>query len=41
MNNYLSNLRDYRALGNKNLPEAVAMRRLDFKDPEAACNALE
>jgi hypothetical protein len=41
MDNYQSNLRDYRNLSNKTPAEPIHMRRLDFKDPEAACKALE
>lgn len=33
MDNYQSNLRDYRGLVNKIPVEAIEMRRLDFKDP--------
>lgn len=41
MNNYQSSLKEYKSLGNKIQNQAIEMRRLDFKDPEAACNALE
>lgn len=41
MNNYQQNLRDYKNLTNKLQLPPIAMRRLDFKDPEVACNALE
>lgn len=41
MNNYQSSLKEYKSLGNKIQSHAIEMRRLDFKDPEAACNALE
>lgn len=33
MDNYQSNLRDYRGLVNKIPVETIEMRRLDFKDP--------
>jgi hypothetical protein len=41
MDNYQSNMRDYRGLANKTPAESIQMRRLDFRDPEAACKALE
>lgn len=41
MNKYQNNLRDYRSLSNKFQTAPIVMRRLDFKDNEAACNALE
>jgi hypothetical protein len=41
MDNYQANLRDYRALATKTPAEPIQMRRLDFRDPEAACKALE
>lgn len=41
MNNYQMNLRDYKGLGSKTQSEPISMRRLDFRDPEQACNALE
>lgn len=41
MDNYHSNLRDYKSLTVKPPIEPPAMRRLDFKDPETACNALD
>ena len=41
MDNYQSNLRDYPSLANKTPAQSIEMRRLDFKDPEAACKALE
>lgn len=33
MDNYQSNLRDYRGLASRIPVEAIEMRRLDFKDP--------
>ena len=41
MNNYHSNLKDYKSLGGKTQEQNVNMRRLDFRDPERACSALE
>ncbi len=41
MNNYQTNLKDYRNLANKISVQPVSMRKLQFKDPENACNALE
>lgn len=41
MDNYQTNMRDYRGLASKTPAEPIHMRRLDFRDPEAACKALE
>ena len=41
MNNYLSNLKTHKNLGNCTQAEPIEMRRLDFRDPEQACSALE
>jgi hypothetical protein len=41
MDNYQANLRDYRSLASKTPADPILMRRLDFRDPEAACKALE
>lgn len=41
MVNYQNNLKDHKSLNNFAQNEPVNMRRLDFKDPELACSALE
>lgn len=41
MTNYQNNLREYKQLGNKMTNQSIEMRKLHFKDPLAACNALE
>jgi hypothetical protein len=41
MNNYQVNLKVHKNLGSSTQCQPIAMRRLDFKDPEQACNALE
>lgn len=41
MTNYQNNLKEYKQMGNKMTNQIIEMRRLDFKDPLAACNALE
>jgi len=41
MNNYQSNLKNHKNLGNNMQTEPISMRRLDFRDPEQACKALE
>ena len=41
MINYQNNLKDHKSLNNFAQNEPVNMRRLDFKDPELACSALE
>lgn len=41
MDNYQANLRDYRAMAAKTTAEPIQTRRLDFRDPEIACKALE
>jgi len=40
MTNYQNNLKEYKQLGNKFNNQTIEMRRLNFKDPLAACNAL-
>ena len=41
MNNYQSNLKNHKNLGNNIQSQPISMRRLDFRDPEQACSALE
>ena len=41
MTNYQNTLKDYKQLSSKVQNLGIEMRRLNFKDPEAACNALE
>jgi len=41
MTNYQNSLKEYKQLGSKAQSQSIEMRRLDFKDPEVACNALE
>jgi|JI10StandDraft_1071094.scaffolds.fasta_scaffold2413585_1 hypothetical protein len=41
MNNYQMNLKEHKVLGSKTQSEPINMRRLDFRDPEQACHALE
>lgn len=40
MDNYHANARDYRALAANIPADPLPLRRLDFRDPEAACKAL-
>ena len=40
MNNYHNNLKNHKKMGNETHPEPINMKRLDFRDPEQACNAL-
>ena len=41
MDNYHNNLHEYKEWMNKVKNEPITVRKLHFKDPEAACNALE
>ena len=41
MNNYHSNLKEYKTLSSRNSSQNINMRRLDFRDSERACSALE
>ena len=41
MDSYVTNLKSHRNLANIPQREPDSMRRLDFKDPEMACSALE
>ena len=41
MDSYVTNLKSHRALASISQREPDNMRRLDFKDPEMACSALQ
>jgi hypothetical protein len=41
MNNYQLNLKGHKTMGGAIQDEAINMRRLEFKEPDLACDALE
>ncbi len=41
MTNYQMKLKEYKGFGSKVENEVINMRKLEFKDPEKACKALD